>query len=78
MDWVEIRNARYQLEDQENHSRRKNLCVRGLPEEVKDADLGNAIRKTFNMALKREITALVHFERVHRMQRSYNAHIETL
>ena len=72
MDWIEIRNARYKLEDQENRSRRKNLRIKGLPEEVKDTELGEVLRGIFNTALKREATAPMHFERVHRIQKFYN------
>lgn len=56
IDWIEIRNARYKLEDQENRSRRRNLQVRGLPEEVKDKDLGDVLRELFNLALKWDLT----------------------
>lgn len=44
MEWIEIRNIRYKLEDQKNRSRRKNVRIQGLLETVKDIDLEAVLR----------------------------------
>lgn len=74
MEWTEMRNIRYKLEDRENRSRWKNLRVRGLPEVVKDTELEDALREISNIALKREISMPMLFERMHRIQRTNNTY----
>lgn len=67
MGWIKIRNIRYKLEAQENHSRWKNLRIRGLPEIVKDAELEDVLWEVFNKALKIEASMPIRFERIHKV-----------
>lgn len=69
-DWLEMRNIRYRLEDQENRSRRNNLRIRGLPESVKTSDLEKMLCEVFNKILDKEISSPIHFDRVHRIQKA--------
>lgn len=62
MEWLDIRNIQYKLEDQENRSRWKNLRVRGIPETVKDVE--EVLQAIFNKALKREASMPLRFERI--------------
>lgn len=68
-DWLEMRNIRYRLKDQENWNRHNNFRILGLPESVKNSDLEKMVREVFNKILKREIASSIRFERVHRIQK---------
>ena len=76
-NWIEMRNLRYKLEDQENRSRRNNLRVRGLPESVENKDLEDVIREIFNKIRKKEVKSPLVFDRIHRVQKSMKAPSES-
>lgn len=56
----------YKLEDQENHNRRNNFYIRGLPEAIRDEDLADTVRENFNSILGKPVTEVLLFDHVHR------------
>lgn len=77
LDWLEIKNIPYRLEDQENRNRQNNLRICGLQESVKNGDLENTVREVFNKILKKEVSSPIRFERVHRIQKITKSSTDT-
>lgn len=66
------RMALYKIEDQENHNRRNNIRIRGLPEATRDEDLVGSIRGIFNGLLGNPADHPLKLDRVHCALRSRN------
>lgn len=65
---IENRMMAYKIEEQENQSRRQNLRIRSIPEQLNE-DLGDKMRKIFNPVLGRREEELLRIDRVHRVRK---------
>lgn len=70
------RAATYKMKDLKNRNRRNNLCLRGIPETVKDEKLQIVVQKILNPILGQPETNAIHFDRIHRVQRPRNVALE--
>ncbi|CAH2296310.1 Hypothetical predicted protein [Pelobates cultripes] len=59
-----------ELEDSSNRTRRNNMRVRGLPEEVQDGDLEQVMVECFRASLPQIPDHLWHIDRIHRALRA--------
>lgn len=62
------RNIEYKIEDQENRNRRKNLRIRGMPEEENES-LEMKISELYNPILQRPLDQKIKIERIHRIKK---------
>ncbi|OCT72246.1 hypothetical protein XELAEV_18035216mg [Xenopus laevis] len=56
---------RKHMEDLDNRGRRNNLRIRGIPDSVAAADLGDTVRAIFNSILGRDPSSPLELDRVH-------------
>lgn len=71
------RMALYKIEDQENHNRRNNIRIRGLPEATGEEDLLPSVRGIFNGLLGQVADHPLKIDRVHRALRPRNLSADT-
>lgn len=64
-----ITSALLHLEDQENRSRRKNVQIRGVPEDVPPGEITNAVTAIFASLVGEEKASQIIIERAHRALR---------
>ncbi|OCT74252.1 hypothetical protein XELAEV_18033211mg [Xenopus laevis] len=57
---------RKHMEDLDNRGRRNNLRIRGIPDSITAADLGDMVRAIFNSILGKEPSSPLELDRVHR------------
>ena len=66
----EQRYMRYKMEDQENRNRRKNIRIRGLPEQSGEDNLQEQMDEIFGHMLgTKDVTNKIKFERIHRIRK---------
>lgn len=62
------RYMRYRIEDQENRNRKRNMRIRGLPDQQGE-DLQEKIDKVFGHMLGKSETDKINIERIHRIRK---------
>lgn len=61
------------MDDLENHNRRNNIRLRGVPESIRTPDLIPTLTKFFNSLLGKDLDTPIEFDHTHRALRPQNS-----